>query len=288
MVRRILFTSVALAPIVVLIHYVFHPTETVDFVLAAAALIPLAWLIGEATEHAAEHTGPGIGGFLNATFGNAPELIIALFAVQRDGVRGRARVAHRLRRRQPPARARLLAALRRPRRDRPAVELPRARTRRRHDPAAADPVDPRLGWRSRARRAGQALDPGLHRPARRLRDPHRVLAPATRGAAHSERRGDHRLVAAARARRARARDSRHRAGGGDPRRLDRQVRRGVGAERVLPRGGRDRDRRQRGRARRRRRRRRPRQDQARGRDRARIERAGRRLPDPRRRAARRS
>jgi Ca2+:H+ antiporter len=81
MVRRLLFTSVALAPIVVLIHYLFHPAETVDFVLAAAALIPLAWLIGEATEHAAEHTGPGIGGFLNATFGNAPELIIALFAV---------------------------------------------------------------------------------------------------------------------------------------------------------------------------------------------------------------
>ena len=81
MVRRILFTSVALAPAVVLVHYLFHPSETVDFVLAAAALIPLAWLIGEATEHAAEHTGPGIGGFLNATFGNAPELIIALFAV---------------------------------------------------------------------------------------------------------------------------------------------------------------------------------------------------------------
>src|SRR5437016_2226118 len=55
------------------------------FVLAAAALIPLAWLIGEATEHAALHTGPGIGGFLNATFGNAPELIIALFAIT-DGL----------------------------------------------------------------------------------------------------------------------------------------------------------------------------------------------------------
>ena len=52
--------------------------------LAAAALVPLAWLIGEATEHAAHHTGPGIGGFLNATFGNAPELIIALFAVNAD------------------------------------------------------------------------------------------------------------------------------------------------------------------------------------------------------------
>ena len=81
MVRRILFASVAFAPLVILVHYVFHPSETVDFVLAAAALIPLAWLIGEATEHAAEHTGPGIGGFLNATFGNAPELIIALIAV---------------------------------------------------------------------------------------------------------------------------------------------------------------------------------------------------------------
>jgi Ca2+:H+ antiporter len=81
MVRRLLFGSVAFAPIVVLVHYLLHPDETVEFVLAAAALIPLAWLIGEATEHAAEHTGPGIGGFLNATFGNAPELIIALFAV---------------------------------------------------------------------------------------------------------------------------------------------------------------------------------------------------------------
>ncbi|MBA3245437.1 MAG: calcium/proton exchanger [Actinobacteria bacterium] len=81
MVRRFLFASVALAPLVILIHYVFHPAETIEFVLAAAALVPLAWLIGEATEHAAEHTGPGIGGFLNATFGNAPELIIALLAV---------------------------------------------------------------------------------------------------------------------------------------------------------------------------------------------------------------
>jgi Ca2+:H+ antiporter len=81
MVRRLLFASVAFAPVVILVHYVVKPSETLEFVLAAAALIPLAWLIGEATEHAAEHTGPGIGGFLNATFGNAPELIIALFAV---------------------------------------------------------------------------------------------------------------------------------------------------------------------------------------------------------------
>jgi Ca2+:H+ antiporter len=84
-VRKILFASLALAPITIALHYLVHPPETAEFILAALALIPLAWLIGEATEHAAEHTGPGIGGFLNATFGNAPELIIALIAVN-DGL----------------------------------------------------------------------------------------------------------------------------------------------------------------------------------------------------------
>jgi len=79
--RRVLSGSLALAPLTIFLHYVVEVGDTADFVLAAASLIPLAWLIGEATEHAARHTGPGIGGFLNATFGNAPELIIALFAV---------------------------------------------------------------------------------------------------------------------------------------------------------------------------------------------------------------
>ncbi len=81
MVRKVLFASLALAPITIALHYLVHPPETFEFILAALSLVPLAWLIGEATEHAAEHTGPGIGGFLNATFGNAPELIIALIAV---------------------------------------------------------------------------------------------------------------------------------------------------------------------------------------------------------------
>jgi Ca2+:H+ antiporter len=79
--RKILFASLALVPVVLLAEFVFHVGDVTLFVLAAIALIPLAWLIGEATEHAAHHTGPGVGGFLNATFGNAPELIIALFAV---------------------------------------------------------------------------------------------------------------------------------------------------------------------------------------------------------------
>jgi Ca2+:H+ antiporter len=79
--RRILWGSLVLTPVAILARFVFHLDETTLFVLAAVALVPLAWLIGEATEHAAEHTGPGVGGFLNASFGNAPELIIALFAV---------------------------------------------------------------------------------------------------------------------------------------------------------------------------------------------------------------
>src|SRR5436189_4280926 len=58
-----------------------HPGDVVLFVMSALSLIPLAWLIGEATEHAGEHTGPRIGGLLNASFGNAPEVIIALIAI---------------------------------------------------------------------------------------------------------------------------------------------------------------------------------------------------------------
>ncbi len=85
MARRFLWASLALTPVALLARYAFHADATTLFVLAALALIPLAWLIGEATENAAEHTGPGIGGFLNASFGNAPELIIGLLAVN-DGL----------------------------------------------------------------------------------------------------------------------------------------------------------------------------------------------------------
>ena len=62
MIRRILWALLALAPVTILIDYLTHADKVVLFVLSCAALIPLAWLIGEATEHAAEHTGPGIGG----------------------------------------------------------------------------------------------------------------------------------------------------------------------------------------------------------------------------------
>jgi Ca2+:H+ antiporter len=54
---------------------------TVIFVAAALGVVPTAALMGKATEELAARSGPGIGGLLNVTFGNAPELIIALFAL---------------------------------------------------------------------------------------------------------------------------------------------------------------------------------------------------------------
>jgi Ca2+:H+ antiporter len=83
--RTSLWALLALGPIVVVLDWLGAVGRLAVFALAATALIPLAWLIGEATENAAYHTGPGVGGFLNATFGNAPELIIALVAVS-DGL----------------------------------------------------------------------------------------------------------------------------------------------------------------------------------------------------------
>ena len=58
-------------------------SDTVIFFGSALALIPAAALMGKATEEAAGRAGPGIGGLLNVTFGNAPELIIALFALNK-------------------------------------------------------------------------------------------------------------------------------------------------------------------------------------------------------------
>jgi Ca2+:H+ antiporter len=58
-----------------------HAGPVVIFGAAALAVIPCAAVMGEATEAIAARTGPGIGGLLNVTFGNAPELIIAMFAL---------------------------------------------------------------------------------------------------------------------------------------------------------------------------------------------------------------
>jgi Ca2+:H+ antiporter len=58
-----------------------NASATAIFFTAALGIVPTAALMGLATEELAARSGPGIGGLLNVTFGNAPELIIALFAL---------------------------------------------------------------------------------------------------------------------------------------------------------------------------------------------------------------
>jgi Ca2+:H+ antiporter len=60
-----------------------HASPVIVFFAAALGVIPTAAMMGEATEHLAARSGPGIGGLLNVTFGNAPELIIAFFALEK-------------------------------------------------------------------------------------------------------------------------------------------------------------------------------------------------------------
>src|SRR3954470_20905131 len=69
-----------LIPIAVVLEILGAPA-TVVFAVSALGIIPTAALMGRATEELAARSGPGIGGLLNVTFGNAPELIIALFAL---------------------------------------------------------------------------------------------------------------------------------------------------------------------------------------------------------------
>src|SRR3954468_5740041 len=72
-----------LVPIAALSDYVLH-NELLTFVTAAGAIVPLAGLIGRATEQLAAHAGPRVGGLLNATFGNVAELIISFFLIPQN------------------------------------------------------------------------------------------------------------------------------------------------------------------------------------------------------------
>src|SRR6476646_7683573 len=69
-------------PLTVGLEHLAHVRAPVLFFMAALAIIPIAAQIVGATEQIASRTGDAIGGLLNATFGNAPELIIALVALR--------------------------------------------------------------------------------------------------------------------------------------------------------------------------------------------------------------
>ena len=84
-VRELLADSVInwllLAIPVSIFLWVTKAPEPLTFAASALALIPLAGLIGQATEDIAAHSGPALGGILNATFGNATELVVAIIAL---------------------------------------------------------------------------------------------------------------------------------------------------------------------------------------------------------------
>src|SRR5690242_16609640 len=71
-------------PVAVVLH-ALEAAPVAVFLVSCVAVIPLAGLMGRATENLAESLGAGVGGLLNATFGNAAELIIALMALNKAG-----------------------------------------------------------------------------------------------------------------------------------------------------------------------------------------------------------
>ncbi len=79
--RNWLLTLLVFVPTSLALEHVFHQSGLAVFVTSSAAIIPLAALMGRATEQLADRLGEGVGGLLNATFGNAAELIIAIVAL---------------------------------------------------------------------------------------------------------------------------------------------------------------------------------------------------------------
>lgn len=77
-----LLLLLALVPVVLVAHKLKPDSHTMLFVLSILAIVPLAALMSHATESVASKTGDGVGGLLNATFGNMTELIIALTALK--------------------------------------------------------------------------------------------------------------------------------------------------------------------------------------------------------------
>ena len=69
-------------PLAVWAEYTHPESHRVIFLAACLAIVPLAAVLGHATEDLAARSGEGLGGFLNATFGNAAELIIGIVAIK--------------------------------------------------------------------------------------------------------------------------------------------------------------------------------------------------------------
>jgi Ca2+:H+ antiporter len=70
-------------PVAIALEFLAPERHTFIFIASAISIIPLAGWLGRATEQLAHHTGEGVGGLLNATFGNAAELILAMMALSK-------------------------------------------------------------------------------------------------------------------------------------------------------------------------------------------------------------
>lgn len=85
MVQKVLYGMLVLVPLTLALHFLDIGGHSLIFVLSALSLIPLAGVLGTATEETALYTGPKVGSLLNATLGNLAELIIAIAAL-REGL----------------------------------------------------------------------------------------------------------------------------------------------------------------------------------------------------------
>jgi Ca2+:H+ antiporter len=80
--KAMIVATVVLSLAAIVLDFGLHADPTLLFVIAAVAILGLAWVVGLSTERLGSLTGPQVGGILNATFGNIAELIIAFFALQ--------------------------------------------------------------------------------------------------------------------------------------------------------------------------------------------------------------
>ncbi|HEV8224896.1 MAG TPA: hypothetical protein VGP74_06530, partial [Rubrobacteraceae bacterium] len=81
MPSKVAYATTVLLTAGVVAAELLHAPILLIFAVSALALVGLAWVLGQATESLGHHAGPRVGGILNATFGNAAELIITIFAL---------------------------------------------------------------------------------------------------------------------------------------------------------------------------------------------------------------
>ncbi len=172
--QRLLYSLLLLVPVAVWLQ-LSHASPVPIFIVSCLAILPLAGLMGEATEHLAHHAGPGLGGLLNATFGNAAELIIGFHRAPSVRDRDRQGVSDRVDPGQPAHGAWAGDAGRRMEIQEARVQPTGRRDGQRHDGAggrrAGDSRYLRTGHRAPKPRAHRGVEPG--HLVRAHRDVHR-------------------------------------------------------------------------------------------------------------------